>query len=456
MSKTVPKSKFTEWKGLDRIQLIVHEMKCIWREMEKDDFGIDGEIELVVQKDDGSGYRATGRFVKVQAKSGARYVVNNNEVSFASPVEKRDLELWHDATFPVLYIVYSPKDDKLYAKEVKEYVRSDPKSFQAPYRIPFNKQTDEFTVDFFDNVAALAGASPSRIDFEGQELFFGNLLPVTRLPTMYEAKTEIKKRDEVFDELEGDIPPFWINSNRFRTFDDLFNDASTLRAFTSGGITKTQGRKAIGDEERNRDYVFLLNRLLKDHLFKRAVLFNKKFRRYYFRKPKKGKDRKEDWVSIRTGKKAPPRTVAAYYEYGKEKHITFWRHLAASIRFKEIAGTLYLQIVPKYFFTTDGKLPWDSDLVGPYTTRIKSREFNPQVLNHVLFWAYYLADGKRVISLRQHGKVILTAKCQPITAVSPFALRLDPALLDEPSTIEHQPTLFGDADFDDLDGEDED
>lgn len=34
MAKTVPNSKFTEWKGLDRIQQVVHDMKCIWREME--------------------------------------------------------------------------------------------------------------------------------------------------------------------------------------------------------------------------------------------------------------------------------------------------------------------------------------------------------------------------------------------------------------------------------------
>ena len=55
MAKTVPPSKFMEWKGLDRIQTVVHEMKCIWRELSKDDFGIDGEIEVVTAKPDGSG-----------------------------------------------------------------------------------------------------------------------------------------------------------------------------------------------------------------------------------------------------------------------------------------------------------------------------------------------------------------------------------------------------------------
>jgi hypothetical protein len=48
--------KFQQWRGLDRISIIVHEMKCIFREIIKDDFGMDGEIELVVPKPDGKGY----------------------------------------------------------------------------------------------------------------------------------------------------------------------------------------------------------------------------------------------------------------------------------------------------------------------------------------------------------------------------------------------------------------
>ena len=40
MVKTVPESKFVELKGLDRISLMVHEMRCLWREINKDDVGI--------------------------------------------------------------------------------------------------------------------------------------------------------------------------------------------------------------------------------------------------------------------------------------------------------------------------------------------------------------------------------------------------------------------------------
>src|SRR3954453_23946274 len=99
MSKTVLPGKFTEWQGLDRISTVVHEMKCIFREISKDDTGLDGEIEVLHEKPGGKGYETTGGIVKVQAKSGAMYVVSDTPTSFASPVEKDDLHYWQTCTF---------------------------------------------------------------------------------------------------------------------------------------------------------------------------------------------------------------------------------------------------------------------------------------------------------------------------------------------------------------------
>jgi len=66
MAKTVSSSKFTELKGLDRISSTVHGMKCLFREITKDDYGIDGEIEVVVPKSDGTGYQTEGGVIKFQ------------------------------------------------------------------------------------------------------------------------------------------------------------------------------------------------------------------------------------------------------------------------------------------------------------------------------------------------------------------------------------------------------
>ena len=117
--KIVPKSKISEWRGLDKIALVVHGMQCIWREQEKDDIGIDGEIELCSPRTDGDGLVGTGKIVKVQSKSGASYVIKDDDRAFASPVAEKDLKYWKNLNMPVIYVVYHPDDDRLYWKDVK-------------------------------------------------------------------------------------------------------------------------------------------------------------------------------------------------------------------------------------------------------------------------------------------------------------------------------------------------
>lgn len=88
MGKTITISKFSEWRGLDKISSMVHSMRCIYREITKDDFGVDSEIEVVVPKDGGKGYETTGGIVKVQAKSGESYILQDSPSGFSTPVER--------------------------------------------------------------------------------------------------------------------------------------------------------------------------------------------------------------------------------------------------------------------------------------------------------------------------------------------------------------------------------
>lgn len=112
--KIIAKSKIAEWKGLDRIGLLVHGMKCIWREQEKDDVGIDGEIELCRPRSDGDSAIATGKIVKTQSKPVSSFVIRDTAEGFASPVTEKDLYYWREFNLPVIYIVYHPDDDALY------------------------------------------------------------------------------------------------------------------------------------------------------------------------------------------------------------------------------------------------------------------------------------------------------------------------------------------------------
>ena len=182
IQKVVPKSKLSEWRGLDRIASVVHGMRCIWREQEKDDIGIDGEIELCRPREDGDGLVGTGKIVKVQSKSGSSYVVKDSEASFASPVAEKDLHYWRNLNVPVIYIVYHPDDDCLYWKDIKGYLRDHPDALRPPYRIEFDKSADRFDSGAYGALCALCEEAPERISLETGEVLYTNLLEVLELP----------------------------------------------------------------------------------------------------------------------------------------------------------------------------------------------------------------------------------------------------------------------------------
>ena len=439
MGKIVKGSKLTEWKGLDRISTVVHGMGNIWREMTKDDFGLDGEIEVVSPKADGKGFETTGGIVKIQSKAGERYIRFDTEDSFTTPVDQNDLNYWNTCTFPVLFIVYHPSDDKLYFKEVKEYIRATPEVFRKPHQIRFDKAGDEFTASAKSAVGRFAGVSPTRISFDQKEKLYSNLLPVTKLPTtIYRAATRRKSRDSIRDEIDGYVPPFCVVGGTVYSLTDLATEGNPLHKFCTGRFGSIAVVDWIADGERLNDLVYLLNQLLGKHMSRCGIRYNRDFGRSYFpRENKETLEFRRCWTSPRTGM-SDERIVAKFYEYGPSK---FWRHLAAKTRICYLGGHWYLQISPMYFFTEDGEKPCDAELAGPYTTSIKADEKNNHVLNHVLFWADVLAPKRSAIEFQLDGKSLVVIDKLPSSGLAAFAIPDDPAVYEEEAPT-RQMSLF--------------
>ena len=73
----------------------------------------------------------------------------------------------------------------------------------------------------------------------------------------------------------------------------------------------------------------------------------------------------------------------------------YWEHQSVRYRFRRFQREWGLLLVPGWVFTTDGY----HDLlrgprVGPLSTRRSARDFNPNVANHLHFWATTLCQGK--------------------------------------------------------------
>lgn len=443
MPKTVLESKFTELEGLDRISQVVHEMKCLFREITKSDYGIDGEIEICTPKANGKGYQATGRTIKVQAKSGKSYITQDTSSSFSAKSSRDDFEYWYNSNSPTTFIIFHPQEKKLYWKDMKAYLNTTSNVWQSPYKITFNKAEDEFTPDCALSIQNLAQISPSRVSRKEQEKLFSNLLEIRKMPEkVWSALCHVSQHEDILQEVKGFVPPFKIVGKWLYTLADLNASDCVFRPYCEvpDALHPEPAQIFWSDSDRKRLYVFLVNQLLYKHLRRSELAYNKDFDRYYF--PRKDDDSEEvkiPWYNIRRGRHSHrPVTVVKYYEYGQDK---FWRHTAAKIRIVMFGNSWFLHLLPMYFFTVNGTIPWDSEKVGPYTTQIKAMETNQPVLNHVLFWSYVLsgcsAQGKTIdIWLDQFSKSkskpLMKIDKMPITGVTDFAIPYDPATYEEP------------------------
>lgn len=445
MPKTVPESKFTELLGLDRISIIVHSMKCLWRELTKDDFGIDGEIEVLKLKEDGKGYEVTGGVIKVQAKSGSSYITGDKDDTFSVKSSKNDFELWYGANFPTLLIIYHPKEDNLYFKEMKSYLKTTSNVWLPPFRVNFSKSQDVFNSDALHNLYKYSQVSPPRISKTEKERLFSNLFKITKFPDkIWLAPSKIKSREEVWDQIEGSIPPFLLKDKKIITFSNLKNENTIFKDFCD--ISKTYFEKTYSyfdDDVRQRDFVNLLNQLIGKHIRSKRIKYNAEFKRNYFtRENEFDVEFKKRWLNIRT-ENISERTTTKFYKYGKDE---FWRHLACNIKFRKLADSWYLQIIPMYFFTIDGDIPLDSEKVGPYTTRIKAQEMNQNVLNHVLFWIDAISGLKsksKLLKIYQDDVAapLLVIDKFPVRGITNFSIPYDLAVYEEPKRVV-QTTLF--------------
>lgn len=358
------------------------------------------------------------------------YVRQDTPTAFAAPVDRNDLELWSNSRYPVLFIVYHPKDDKLYCKEVRSYVKSTLNAFQAPHRILFDKSKDEFNATYFTQIKTHADVGETRVSFQQKEELYSNLFPVRRAPALFHASTTYTNVADIRNAAAGHLPPIAVIDGRLFSFCDLRSTLGDVRRFCDSDVESIAASEWLeSDPERQRDYVFLLNQLLGHLRYKRGLRYNRDFQRTYF---PRGNDTdlefSESWFNVRTNRKVDPRIVVKYYEYGKDR---FWRHLACHLSFLRLGSNWFLRIIPKYFFTSDGRDACNPELVGPYTTRLKAMEHNMQVLNHVLFWGDYLADSDDYIACRIDGKMVLNIDRMPLSGIAGFAIPDDPAAFEE-------------------------
>ncbi|PNV62991.1 hypothetical protein C0033_05530 [Clostridium sp. chh4-2] len=111
--------------GVSAVSSIVQEeLKWIFREQPKDDFGIDAYIEIC---DNGM---PTGRLIAVQIKSGNSYFARKTTEGYIFKGNNRHLDYWLSYSLPVILVLYNHMDKKaIWTPITQELVKQNDKSW---------------------------------------------------------------------------------------------------------------------------------------------------------------------------------------------------------------------------------------------------------------------------------------------------------------------------------------
>jgi hypothetical protein len=93
--------------------IISDELKWVFRDLRKIDLGIDGQIELIDEKN-----RGTGRLLAVQIKCGLSFFSEATESGFVFRGDKKHLKYWIEHSLPVIVIICNSVTKICYWQEV--------------------------------------------------------------------------------------------------------------------------------------------------------------------------------------------------------------------------------------------------------------------------------------------------------------------------------------------------
>jgi hypothetical protein len=365
-----------------------------FREVLRNDFGIDGEVELVRINEEGK-KEMTGELLKVQIKSsfGSGYLKKRSDGTFSFNAKKQDLEYWSKHDLGVLLIIYDDETKNLYATKIKQehYLGAKKKS----YPIDFS-ETNLLEKEKNDFIQKFSSDFKSRVSFDSAEFLTTNLLYIKQHPRrlfIYESKYSTKK--EVFANLkdQNEAPYFSLYGNKIITGNHIHKD---FKVFCDAAITGSEKpviiefSEIINNQTYKRNLIELLNLIFKDYVGKKGIWYNRDYKRFYFSKPKEENERWIDKKSIKTGKVAPKKVVT-FHQYGSDQ---FFRHIAFEIDYVFNLEMIYMILNPKYLFTSDGKKTLKPAKITTYTNYLTSKEWNNHVQDQLYQVLNYLTNSE--------------------------------------------------------------
>lgn len=356
----------------------------------RDKSGIDGEVEIV------HGVVRTGRLLKCQVKAGASYISSENENYLRIRIERKYLEHWKRMSAPVLVLFYHPDTHVIFWKAIKEHLSSYPNLLKPGIDtcvVVFDKEQDELTAESLavikDVEAKKFSYSKIMVEPSRKELGWSNWFPITKFPSLWQAKTSSGSRSQIAPFLERDYA-FSVHDNQLITLSNIRNTECELRKFVDAEKISPILRTDIPDPL----FTELLNQTLLIFAKQRDLLFHRD--RFYFSSAVlKSQDTK---TFSYTSLKGLPETRQKIYVRHIGKRIENLHH-AVRLSFAQHLGEWFLLVEPDWYFSYPfGKRPSRSE-IGARITREKAGTYNKDYLYLIHFWRQFLSNNGEVITI---------------------------------------------------------
>jgi uncharacterized protein DUF4365 len=420
--KKIGRSDIIGQRGMAHIEGVVLAMGYMFYPTGGVEAGIDGFLEL---RDVETG-EVGNLLLQLQGKATEKdRLPGETDSSFEWPCSEADIAYWTQGTAPVLLVVVHLRSGKAYWKSLANWF--DNPERLAARRVIFDKVADEFTVNAKAGITAIAlaarpGASSPSVRVH--EEILTNLVGFTFAPKFYWAPTE-HTTDKSFGGALRALHPKarseWIvRSKAVLSFHDL-DQWPWNELCEAGGIEEfdTAEWADSDDEDRQRDFVALLNRAIGE--FVRPQLYrDRESGVFYFQKPR---DRDELNYAYRSLQNTTTRRVVG--RYGKKMKdptkASYWRHSAFLHRFVKLGGQWFVEVTPTYHFTHNGRDP--DGWAGDRLKKIKELENNAAVMGQFVMWRDFLTT---------HGKDDLLTEQYPFLCFDSLEpLELDVGVPDD-------------------------
>jgi hypothetical protein len=263
--KKIGRSDIIGQRGMAHVQGVVNAMDFMFYPTGGVEAGIDGYVEL---RDVATG-EVANQLLQVQVKAIERERLQADDgTSFEFPCSEADIAYWLQGTAPVILVYVALNEGRAFWKSIKDW-------FADPERVKARKVVFDRSRDVFDReakAAIVAVVSAARPGAAGpsvriEEELITNLVGVGFAPRLFWAPTDLPN-DKAFGaalrELDAKAGGEWIvRGKAVLSFHDLDRwpwnklcDAGSIEEFDVDEWSDSE------DEDRQRDFVALLNRAM--------------------------------------------------------------------------------------------------------------------------------------------------------------------------------------------------